>query len=88
MYVIYIFIIIDTAAVYRNETFLKEAFQRLLPRHDLERDDIFITTKLCKYCNCNVIMQNTISFHKCLVSHIVSIKFEIQIITKKILYMF
>ncbi|KAJ8737206.1 hypothetical protein PYW07_000477 [Mythimna separata] len=36
----------DTAAVYRNESFLKEAFRRLLPRYDLDRDDIFITTKL------------------------------------------
>ncbi|KAJ8737520.1 hypothetical protein PYW08_000115 [Mythimna loreyi] len=36
----------DTAAVYRNESFLKEAFRILLPRYDLDRDDIFITTKL------------------------------------------
>ncbi|XP_035440687.1 uncharacterized oxidoreductase YtbE [Spodoptera frugiperda] len=36
----------DTAAVYRNETSLREAFKTLLPKHGLERDDIFITTKL------------------------------------------
>lgn len=36
----------DTAAVYHNESFLKEAFRKLLPRYGLDRDDIFITTKL------------------------------------------
>uniref|UniRef100_A0A2A4JN78 NADP-dependent oxidoreductase domain-containing protein n=2 Tax=Heliothis virescens TaxID=7102 RepID=A0A2A4JN78_HELVI len=36
----------DTAAVYRNETYLRDAFKTLLPKHGLERDDIFITTKL------------------------------------------
>ncbi|KAM3968525.1 putative oxidoreductase YtbE [Aphomia sociella] len=36
----------DTAAVYGNEYHLKDAFQTLLPKYGLEREDIFITTKL------------------------------------------
>ncbi|CAH0578181.1 unnamed protein product [Chrysodeixis includens] len=36
----------DTAAVYRNEGHLQKAFTTLLPKHGLDRDDIFITTKL------------------------------------------
>lgn len=36
----------DTAAVYGNESYLKNAFRLLLPKYGLEREDIFITTKL------------------------------------------
>ncbi|XP_075990807.1 putative oxidoreductase YtbE [Anticarsia gemmatalis] len=36
----------DTAAVYHNEGHLKKAFQTLLPKYGLEREEIFITTKL------------------------------------------
>lgn len=36
----------DTAAVYGNEIHLGEAFKTLLPKYDLEREDIFVTTKL------------------------------------------
>ncbi|XP_026316701.1 uncharacterized protein LOC113227679 isoform X2 [Hyposmocoma kahamanoa] len=36
----------DTAAVYNNESHLKEAFRVLLPKYGLDRDDIFVTTKL------------------------------------------
>lgn len=45
--------ITDTAAVYNNETHLKEAFKVLLPKYGLKRDDIFVTTKLVNknlYC--------------------------------------
>lgn len=37
----------DTAAVYHNEVKLKKAFQTLLPKYGLEREEIFVTTKLC-----------------------------------------
>lgn len=36
----------DSGDVYHNEVILKNAFQILLPKHDLEREDIFIATKL------------------------------------------
>ncbi|XP_028179119.1 uncharacterized oxidoreductase YtbE-like [Ostrinia nubilalis] len=36
----------DTATAYNNEGLIKEALETLLPKHGLERDDIFITTKL------------------------------------------
>ncbi|XP_053624495.1 uncharacterized oxidoreductase YtbE-like [Plodia interpunctella] len=36
----------DTAAVYGNESHLKIALKTLLPKYGLEREDIFITTKL------------------------------------------
>ncbi|CAG9130487.1 unnamed protein product [Plutella xylostella] len=36
----------DTAAVYGNEQYLKKAFNQLLPKYGLEREDIFITTKM------------------------------------------
>ncbi|CAH2034305.1 unnamed protein product, partial [Iphiclides podalirius] len=36
----------DSAAVYGNEAALGEAFRKLLPKYNLEREDIFITTKL------------------------------------------
>lgn len=36
----------DTAAVYRNETLLAEAFETYLPKFGLTREDIYITSKL------------------------------------------
>lgn len=38
----------DTAHMYNNEQFLGQAFKELLPKHDLTRNDIFITTKFGK----------------------------------------
>jgi diketogulonate reductase-like aldo/keto reductase len=38
----------DSAHVYNNEKDLGNAFKELLPRHNLTRNDIFITTKICK----------------------------------------
>lgn len=35
----------DTAHMYDNETYLGNAFKELLPKHNLTREDIFITTK-------------------------------------------
>lgn len=35
----------DTAHMYNNERFLGQAFKDLLPKHNLTRSDIFITTK-------------------------------------------
>ena len=40
---------IDTAVVYRNEHHIGEALKTLLPKHNLEREDIFITSKLSKF---------------------------------------
>lgn len=37
---------IDTAAVYHNETSIGKALKDLLPKYNLKREDIFITTKL------------------------------------------
>lgn len=39
----------DTASVYHNELLLNAAFKELLPKHELEREDIFVTTKLSPY---------------------------------------
>jgi len=36
----------DTAAVYHNEKYIKEALQVLLPKYHLKREDLFITSKL------------------------------------------
>lgn len=36
----------DTAAVYQNELFLGYALRKLLPKHGLTREDVFVTTKL------------------------------------------
>ncbi|XP_038216974.1 uncharacterized oxidoreductase YtbE-like isoform X2 [Zerene cesonia] len=36
----------DTAGVYGNEVFLGQAFRTLLPKYQLDREDIFITSKL------------------------------------------
>lgn len=38
----------DSAHLYENEKFLGEAFKEMLPKHNLTREDIFITTKFCK----------------------------------------
>jgi diketogulonate reductase-like aldo/keto reductase len=35
----------DTAHMYNNERDLGQAFKELLPKHNLTRNDIFITTK-------------------------------------------
>ncbi|XP_053675625.1 uncharacterized protein LOC128725880 [Anopheles nili] len=37
---------IDTAVVYRNEEYIGNALKTLLPKYDLKREDIFITSKL------------------------------------------
>ncbi|RCN47891.1 oxidoreductase, aldo/keto reductase family protein [Ancylostoma caninum] len=36
----------DTAKFYFNEAFLGEALEVCLPRHDLKREDVYITTKI------------------------------------------
>lgn len=38
----------DTAVVYRNENHIGEALKTLLPKYKLNREDIFITSKLSK----------------------------------------
>ncbi|CAI6365296.1 unnamed protein product [Macrosiphum euphorbiae] len=38
--------LIDTAAVYNNEQYIKEALKVLLPKYHLKREDLFITSKL------------------------------------------
>jgi diketogulonate reductase-like aldo/keto reductase len=38
--------LIDTASVYKNELDIGHALQELLPKHSLNREDIFITSKL------------------------------------------
>lgn len=49
-YISYIFIRFDsrsdTAAVYRNEEEIGDALKELLPKYNLRREDIFVTTKL------------------------------------------
>lgn len=39
----------DTAHMYNNENYLGAAFKELLPKHNLKREDIFITTKIGKF---------------------------------------
>jgi hypothetical protein len=41
-----LFVVPDTAAVYRNEEAIGLALQTLLPKFSLSREDIFLTTKL------------------------------------------
>lgn len=48
LFVSFLFVYLDTAAVYRNEEDIGQALQSLLSKHNLAREDIFITTKLCK----------------------------------------
>jgi diketogulonate reductase-like aldo/keto reductase len=38
----------DSAHLYNNEKDLGKAFKEILPKHNLTRNDIFITTKICK----------------------------------------
>ena len=40
---------LDTAAVYGNEQDIGKALEILLPKYNLKRQDIFLTTKLGKY---------------------------------------
>ncbi|XP_058450039.1 glyoxal reductase-like [Malaya genurostris] len=42
---------IDTALVYRNEEHIGKALQTLLPKYNLKREDIFITSKLISQYN-------------------------------------
>lgn len=42
---------IDTAVVYRNEQDIGDALKVLLPKHNLKREDIFITSKLIPIAN-------------------------------------
>lgn len=44
----------DTAAVYRNEEDIGDALKKLLPKYNLKREDIFITTKLGTNSNKNL----------------------------------
>lgn len=46
IYAVYLFVVPDTAAVYRNEEAIGLALQTLLPKFNLSREDIFLTTKL------------------------------------------
>jgi diketogulonate reductase-like aldo/keto reductase len=39
----------DSAHLYNNEKFFGEAFKELLAKHNLTRNDIFITSKFCKW---------------------------------------
>ena len=47
---IYLFVVPDTAAVYRNEEAIGLALQNLLPKFNLSREDLFLTTKLGNLC--------------------------------------
>jgi diketogulonate reductase-like aldo/keto reductase len=38
----------DTAHMYNNEDYLGAAFKKLLEKHNLKREDIFITSKFGK----------------------------------------
>lgn len=39
----------DTAAVYNNEEYIRDALKVLLPKYNLKREDLFITSKLGIY---------------------------------------
>ena len=41
----------DTAHMYNNERYLGAAFKSQLKKHNLKREDIFITTKFGKFYN-------------------------------------
>ena len=47
MIIKYLFIL-DTAQVYGNEKYIGEALENLLPKYQLKRSDIFLTSKLGK----------------------------------------
>ena len=38
--------LIDTAQLYKNEKAIGDVLQILLPKHNMKRSDIFVTTKL------------------------------------------
>jgi hypothetical protein len=46
IYAVHLFVVPDTAAVYRNEEAIGLALQNLLPKFNLSREDLFLTTKL------------------------------------------
>lgn len=46
--VTFLFLSTDTAVVYRNEEHIGNALKKLLPKYNLKREDIFITSKLSK----------------------------------------
>lgn len=54
----------DTAHLYRNERNLGEAFKVLLPKHNLTRNDIFITTKFGKCFKLNGAINLTLTSPK------------------------
>lgn len=37
---------VDTAAVYRNETYIGQALKKLCPKHGLRPEEVFVTSKL------------------------------------------
>lgn len=39
----------DTATVYNNEESIGKALKILLPKHGIKREDLYITSKLCKF---------------------------------------
>lgn len=51
---IYLMIVLstDTAVIYRNEEDIGLALEEILPKYQLNRSDLFITSKLCKLINC------------------------------------
>lgn len=48
MFLYLIKLLVDTAAVYCNESDIGQALPKLLPKYGLNRNDIHITTKLGK----------------------------------------
>lgn len=40
--------IVDSAAIYHNEEDIGSALEELLPKFNLQRTDLFLTSKLCK----------------------------------------
>lgn len=42
----------DSAVCYRNESHLGDALKELLPKYNLRREDIFITSKISKCIRC------------------------------------
>lgn len=47
----------DSAVVYINEEDIGLALKELLPKYNLKREDIFLTSKLCKFM-CNYFLKN------------------------------
>jgi diketogulonate reductase-like aldo/keto reductase len=50
--------LIDTASVYKNEADIGRSLKVLLPKYNLKRSDIFITSKLGK-CTVTTVAQNS-----------------------------